>query len=84
MLISLAFACSALHAQDTSNVASKYIKTPAGFLMVLNQGDSVVPYIEALAIRERIPSATIAGLGFEYHFGYHNLKTRSYDPKTFK
>ncbi len=75
---------STAYGQTPADVADKYIKTPAGFLMVLTQGDSLIPYIEALVVREKIPSASISAIGFvNAVFGFYNRQTKTYDPKTF-
>jgi predicted DNA-binding protein with PD1-like motif len=82
MMLSLQLAATAQTVP--TNVADKYIKTPTGFLMVLNQGDSLMPYLETLMIKENIPSATVTGIGFvNAVFGFYNRQTKEYDPKTF-
>lgn len=66
------------------NITDKYIKTPTGYLMVLNKGDSVVPALEAFISKEKIPSASISGMGFvNAVFGFYNQQTKTYDRKTF-
>lgn len=63
----------------------KYTRVPAGYLMVLRQGDSILNEIEALAQAEKIPSATFSGMGFvNITFGFFDFKTRQYDPKEFR
>ncbi|WP_221392510.1 PPC domain-containing DNA-binding protein [Dyadobacter sp. NIV53] len=63
----------------------KYIKVPAGYLMVLRQGDNVLAQIEEMAKKERIPSANFTGMGFvNVEFGFFNFKTKKYEPKEFK
>jgi predicted DNA-binding protein with PD1-like motif len=42
----------------------RYIATPAGFLMVLRQGDDVFGRLEALMREEAISAAVISGFGF--------------------
>lgn len=37
---------------------------PAGYLMVLRQGDDILKEIEQLAINENIQSANFTGMGF--------------------
>jgi predicted DNA-binding protein with PD1-like motif len=62
----------------------KYTKVPTGYLMVLNQGDSILPQLEAFAKSEKIPSANFTGMGFvNITFGFFNQQTKSYDPKSF-
>jgi len=63
----------------------RYIKVPAGYLMVLRQGDDVFQEIEKMAIRENIPSANFSGMGFvNVTFGFFDQKTKEYKPKEFK
>ncbi|MCF0071227.1 DNA-binding protein [Dyadobacter sp. CY261] len=74
-------------AQSSAQQASqqRYTKIPAGYLMVLRQGDDVFAEIEKLAIKQKIPSATLAGMGFvNARFGFFNFKTKEYDPKEFE
>lgn len=62
----------------------KYIKVPAGYLMVLRQGDDVLEALENFAVAEHIPSANFSGMGFvNAKFGFFNFKTKEYDPKEF-
>ena len=80
LLCGLVFSCLIANAQP----AKKYTKVPVGFLMVLNQGDSILPHLEALAISEDIPSANFTGMGFvNIRFGFFNADTKEYDPKDF-
>lgn len=68
-------------AQDTTK---RYTKVPVGFLMVLRQGDDVLAHIEALAVKEKIPSANFSGMGFvNAKFGFFNFDTREYEPREF-
>ena len=62
----------------------RYIPTPAGFLMVLRQGDDVFARLEALMRDEAIPSAVVSGLGFvhEATFGFFDHATKAYRPRT--
>jgi predicted DNA-binding protein with PD1-like motif len=79
LFLGLCFACLA-----SSGQSKKYTKVPAGFLMVLRQGDSIMPHLEALAINEDIPSANFTGMGFvNIRFGFFNASTKQYDPKDF-
>jgi predicted DNA-binding protein with PD1-like motif len=62
----------------------RYTKVPAGYLMVLRQGEDVLTSLEQLAIREKIPSASLSGMGFvNIKFGFFNKATKEYDPKEF-
>ncbi|MCQ8757640.1 PCC domain-containing protein, partial [Escherichia coli] len=74
-----------LAAQSTPDSIPKYVKVPAGYLMVLRQGDNVFTELENLASREQIPSANLTGMGFlNTTFGFFNFKTKEYDPRDFK
>jgi len=73
------------NAQKTKPEIVRYTKVPAGFLMVLRQGDDILKEIEALAVAENIPSATFTGMGFvNITFGFFDFKTKKYNPKDFK
>lgn len=70
---------------QTNNQTTRYIKVPAGYLMVLRQGDNVLSEIEKLADTEKIPSANFTGMGFvDTKFGFFNFETKQYEPKEFK
>jgi predicted DNA-binding protein with PD1-like motif len=72
-------------AQKTQPEIQRYTKVPAGYLMVLRQGDDILKEIEALAQKENIPSANFTGMGFvNMTFGFFDFKTKKYDPKEFK
>lgn len=67
--------------QDTMK---RYVKVPAGYLMVLKQGDDLMKELETFAGRERIPSANISGMGFvNISFGFFNFEKKKYEPKAF-
>lgn len=87
MLI-LAMAClkDIACAQTAPTLSVKpYIKVPAGYLMVLQQGANVFAALEDLAISENIPSASFSGMGFvDVTFGFFDSKTKKYDAKDFK
>jgi uncharacterized protein len=71
--------------RKNSTTMKKYTRVPAGYLMVLRQGDSILNEIEALALAEKIPSATFSGMGFvNITFGFFDFKTRQYTPKEFR
>ena len=70
------------HKDDTSK---RYVKVPAGYLMVLRQGDSLIKELENFALSEKILSANFTGMGFvNITFGFYNFETKKYDPKSFK
>ncbi len=72
-------------AQKTQPDIPRYAKVPAGYLMVLRQGDDILKEIEALAVKENIPSANFTGMGFvTMTFGFFDFKTKKFDPKEFK
>lgn len=64
----------------------RYTKTPTGFLMVLRQDDDVFKHIENLAITEKIPSASIYGIGFAAAatFGFYDFEKKKFNPKKFE
>lgn len=63
----------------------RYIKTPAGYLMVLRQGDDVLAQLEDMAKTENIPSASFTGIGFasDVTFGFFDFNAKKFNPKTF-
>ncbi|UKT64272.1 PPC domain-containing DNA-binding protein [Pedobacter mucosus] len=68
----------------TADTVKRYIKVPAGYLMVLRQGDDVLQQIEELVKKEKIPSANYTGMGFvNAKFGFFNFQTKEYEPKEF-
>jgi len=72
-------------AQKTQSEIARYTKVPAGYLMVLRQGDDILKEIETLASAEKIPSATFTGMGFvNITFGFFDFKTKKYNPMDFK
>jgi len=84
-LLLIFMAVTTAHAQKTQHNIARYTKVPAGYLMVLRQGDDILKEIEALAVAENIPSATFTGMGFvNITFGFFDFKTKKYDPKDFK
>lgn len=83
----LLFICFVLNVNKTMAQIKieKYIKVPAGYLMVLHQGDDVLAQIEEMAVKEKIPSANFTGMGFvNAKFGFFNFETKQYEPKEFK
>lgn len=80
----LSFALNVL-AQGNVDTSKRYIRVPAGYLMVLRAGDDVLSSIEHLAKTENIASANFSGMGFvNAKFGFFNFKTKEYEPKEFK
>jgi predicted DNA-binding protein with PD1-like motif len=65
---------------------TRYVKTPTGYLMVLRRGDDVIASIEKLAESEKIPSASLTGIGFlsDVTFGFYDFAKKQFDPKPFK
>lgn len=62
------------------------LKTPTGYLVVLRRGDNVLEKLESLAREEKIPSASLSGIGFfgEVTFGFYNFEKKAFDAKTFR
>lgn len=85
----LLFFLSVMFSAQTSTAThadtqKRYIKVPAGFLMVLRQGDNIFEQLETLANHEKIKSANFTGMGFvNARFGFFNKETKAYDPKEF-
>ncbi|MGV3459380.1 MAG: PPC domain-containing DNA-binding protein [Flavobacterium sp.] len=78
------FAVFNAQAQKTKPDVPRYIKVPAGYLMVLRQNDDILEEIENLTVKENIPSANFTGMGFvNMTFGFFDFKTKKYNPKTF-
>ena len=86
LILVILFICFTLNVKTMAQKKiEKYIKVPAGYLMVLRQGDDVLAQIEEMAVREKIPSANFFGMGFvTAKFGFFNFETKQYDPKEFK
>lgn len=67
-----------------SGLAKKYVKVPAGYLMVLRQGDNIFCELESFARSEKVPSANFTGMGFvDIKFGFFDFETKEYMPKDF-
>lgn len=61
----------------------RYIKVPAGYLMVLRQRDAIFAVLEKFTTTEKIKSANFTGMGFvNITFGF--FKTKKYNPGFFK
>ncbi|MCE7072208.1 DNA-binding protein [Dyadobacter sp. CY327] len=83
--LSLLLFFSVLKTNSHAQEIPRYVKVPAGFLMVLRQGDDVFAELEKLAEKEKVPSANLSGMGFvNVKFGFFNFDTKEYDPKEFK
>ena len=65
---------------------AKSMRTPGGHLMVLTEGDDLFAQLEALALRENIPSASFTAFGFagKVSFGFFDFDKRDYTPATFE
>jgi len=63
----------------------RYVKTPTGYLMVLRRGDDVIASLEKLAETEKLPSASLTGIGFfsDVTFGFYDFGKKEFAPKTF-
>ena len=83
--IALAFIAFAGYAQETE-CKLRYTKTPTGYLLVLRQGDDVFKQLQNIAALEKIPSASIYGIGFaaEATFGFYDFKKKEFNPKKFE
>jgi predicted DNA-binding protein with PD1-like motif len=72
-------------AQKTQPDIPRYTKVPAGYLMVLRQGDDIIKELESLANNENIPSANFTGMGFvNMTFGFYDFSAKKFDPKEFR
>jgi predicted DNA-binding protein with PD1-like motif len=70
--------------ENSSDSTKKYIKVPAGYLMVLRQNDNVFDQLEQFTEKENIPSANFTGMGFvNVEFGYYDFQKKKYDPASF-
>lgn len=68
-----------------ADVQRRYIRTPSGYLMVLRMGDNLFEHLTRLAIDEKLPSASLTGIGFGHPtFGFWNAEKRAFDPRTFR
>ena len=72
-------------ANAAGDARPKYVKTPTGYLMVLRRGDDVIANLEKLAEQEKIPSASLTGIGFlsDVTFGFFDFSKKEFQPKTF-
>lgn len=87
-IISALLLCSVavVQAQQNDNQKCRYVKTTAGYLMVLREGDDVIALIEDLAKKEKIPFGNFTGIGFarEVKFGFYDFNEKKFNPKTFE
>ncbi|RZK87505.1 MAG: DNA-binding protein [Pedobacter sp.] len=85
LTILLAIFSTATYAQE-ADCKLRYTKTPTGYLMVLRQGDDVFQHLEKIALEEKIPSASIYGIGFgsKATFGFYDFEQKKFNPKTFE
>ena len=68
--------------QCATETTTRYTRTPTGYLMVLRMGDNAFKELTKLAIAEKIPSASISGIGFgNVKFGFWNKDKKDFDPK---
>jgi predicted DNA-binding protein with PD1-like motif len=63
-------------------VSTKYLRTPAGYLMVLTQGDDLFAQLTALMEAEQVPAASVTAFGFagKVTFGFFDFDKRTYRP----
>jgi len=81
----LLISTGALGQQPPSKTMKKYTQVPAGYVMVLRQGDNLFDELKTLARAEKIPSAHLSGMGFvNITFGFFDFKEKKYNPKQFK
>lgn len=84
-------ACKAAHDTRADNrnyprdSVPRYIKTPTGYLLVLRMGDNVFEQLEAFAICENVPSASLSAIGFaNVTFGFWDAGKQDFNPKTYR
>lgn len=82
---SLIAALATFPAAVNGEEAARYVKTPTGYMMVLRQGDDVLQSLASLVEAERIPSASITGIGFlkDVTFGFYDFAKKDFQPKDF-
>ncbi|BCX68822.1 PPC domain-containing DNA-binding protein [Pseudomonas izuensis] len=70
--------------QCATEATPRYTKTATGYLMVLRMGDNAFKELTKLAIAEKIPSASISGIGFgNVKFGFWNKDKKDFDARVF-
>lgn len=83
-MVLMAFQLSFAQSKNMDSL-QRYTKVPAGYLMVLRQGDSILIELERFARKEKIPSANFSGMGFvNVTFGFFDATTKQYNPKEIK
>ncbi len=85
LAVALITAVLAGPAPTAAREAHRYVKTPTGYLMVLRRGDDVIASLEKLAETEKLPSASLTGIGFfsDATFGFYDFDRKEFAPKTF-
>ena len=84
-LLSVFFATQVTGQSNPREKMKRYIKVPAGYLMVLRQGDAIFAELEKFTTTEKIKSANFTGMGFvNITFGFFDFKTKKYNPGFFK
>ena len=79
------FCCESRSQDKTLSSVKRYVKVPAGYLMVLRRNDSVLGQLANFARAEKIPSANFTGMGFvDITFGFFDFETKKYQPRDFK
>jgi uncharacterized protein len=83
-IILLIVIASSAVAQETHHI-KRYVKVPAGYIMVLRQGDDIIKELEAFAINEHVPAASFTGMGFvNIVFGFFDANAKKFNPKEFR
>jgi len=60
--------------QTQTQTTTRYVRVSAGFFMVLEEGDNIFEQLEGIMKAEKIPAATISGIGFgNFTFGYFDF-----------
>lgn len=85
LAVALITAVLASPAPTAARETPRYVKTPTGYLMVLRRGDDVIASLEKLAETEKLPSASLTGIGFfsDVTFGFYDFDRKEFAPKTF-
>lgn len=84
LLLGILFSLIANKTFAQQDTLRRYVKVPAGYLMVLRQGDDLFAQLESFFTNEKIPAASFTGMGFvNMRFGFFNNQTKKYDPKDF-
>lgn len=63
-------------------MSANYLRTPAGYLMVLTEGDDLFAQLTALMEAEHVPAASFTAFGFagKVTFGFFDFDARTYRP----